>query len=129
MRCEANLSLGFYSEIPNALSVWGMPPSHVQASCVNVWLELLYPECYLCNILYIQMVKRWVVQIAVGDRVHHFKTGRAGTVVERLENGWQIKIEFDKFNAAGMRDGQNEMRNRYAFNVGPAPGVDPCLST
>ena len=93
------------------------------ASCVNVWLELLYPECYLCNILYIQMVKHWVVQIAVGDRVHHFKTGRTGTVVEKLENGWQITIEFDKWNAAGMEDGKVETRNRYAFNLGPAPGV------
>ena len=74
------------------------------------------------------MAKRWVVQIAVGDRVHHFKTGRTGTVVERLENGWQIKIEFDKFNAAGMGDGQIELGNRCAFNLGPAPGVDPWLS-
>ena len=73
------------------------------------------------------MVEHWVVQIAVGDRVRHFKTG-TGTVVEKLENGWQITIEFDKFNAAGMGDGQIEVRNRYAFNLGPAPGVDPWLS-
>ena len=74
------------------------------------------------------MVNHWVVQIPVGNRVHHFKTGRTGTVVEKLENGWQITTELDKFNAAGMGDGQIEIRNRYAFNLGPAPGVDPWLS-
>ena len=74
------------------------------------------------------MAKRWVVQIAVGDRVHHFKTGRAGTVVEKLENVWQITVEFVKWNAAGMGDGQVEVRDRYAVNLGPAPGVAPWLS-
>ena len=100
----------------------GDVPPHVHASCVNVWLELLYPVCYLCNIRYIHMVKHWVVKIDVGDRVHHAKTGKTGTVVEKT--GWRIKIEFDKWNAAGMEDGKAEVRNVYALKFGPAPGVD-----
>ena len=67
--------------------------------------------------------KNWVVKIEVGDRVHHWQTGRTGTVVEKHENGTKITIKFDMVNAAGMEDGKVEVRNRHAFYFGRAPGV------
>ena len=68
------------------------------------------------------MAKTWVVKFEVGDKVHHWQTGRTGTVLEKHENG-QITIEFELMNAAGMKDGRVEKRNRNAFNLGLAPGV------
>jgi len=61
----------------------------------------------------------------VGDRGHHWRTGRTGTVIGVHENGWQIDIEFDEFNAEGMEDGLTEKRNRHAFISIPAP-KRPC---
>jgi hypothetical protein len=78
------------------------------------------------------MPKRWVIKavcdtcspviLAVGDRVHHYKTGRTGTVTE-LHEDFKITIKFDEMNAAGMPDGKIQKRDRRAFNLGPAPGV------
>ena len=58
--------------------------------------------------------------IIPGNKVHHFKTGREGTVVKMLDNGWQMTIEFDKWNQAGMPDGAIEVRRVSAFNLGSA---------
>jgi hypothetical protein len=56
----------------------------------------------------------------VGDRVHHWQTGRRGTVTAVHANGYQIYIKFDLFNPDGWKygnDGWNEMRRRNCFIV------------
>ena len=65
-------------------------------------------------------VHHTVPMIIPGNKVHHFKTGREGTVVKMLDNGWQMTIEFDKWNQAGMPDGAIEVRRVSAFNLGSA---------
>ena len=47
--------------------------------------------------------KRWMVKFFVGDVVHHFRTGREGTVVA-WEEGTHMTIRFD--------DGQPEVKGR-----------------
>ena len=56
----------------------------------------------------------------VGDQVHHWQTGRRGTVTAVHANGYQIYIKFDLFNPDGWKygnDGWNEMRRRDCFIV------------
>jgi hypothetical protein len=56
----------------------------------------------------------------VGDQVHHWQTGRRGTVTAVHANGYQIYIKFDLFNPDGWKygnDGWNEMRRRNCFIV------------
>jgi hypothetical protein len=51
----------------------------------------------------------------VGAIVHHWRTGRTGTVIRVHENGWQFDIKFDEFNAKGREDGLTEKRRKDAF--------------
>ena len=119
-------------------------PSHVHAYSVTFSLKILYPACDLCNTLGSTMshaiskcygspqwqdrsgsgsslqVHHTLLMIIPGNKVHHFKTGREGTVVKMLDNGWQMTIEFDKWNQAGMPDGAIEVRRVSAFNLGSA---------
>ena len=58
-----------------------------------------------------------------GDIFHHYLTGCTSIVSEEHDNGWQLWIQFNLTNAAGMPDGKREKRNRGGFIKGPAPNV------
>jgi hypothetical protein len=65
----------------------------------------------------------WIHKHNVGDRVHHWETGRMGTVVETWD-GWKMIIKFDEWGSfawAGMPDGLRETRKKTSFLPGDAP--------
>ena len=70
-----------------------------------------------------QTTLQWVRKYRVGEVVHHYKTGRQGTVT--CDRGRRIEIQFDEVNAAGMPDGKKESRWKSAFNAGPCPAGLP----
>ena len=56
----------------------------------------------------------------VGDIVHHWQTGRGGTVTAVHPDGHQIYIKFDLFNPDGWKygnDGWSELRRKDCFIV------------
>ena len=70
-----------------------------------------------------QPTMEWVPKHSVGDVVHHWKTGRQGTVTKNL--GKRMEIQFDEVNAAGMPDGEKAERWKSAFIAGPCPAHEP----
>jgi hypothetical protein len=66
--------------------------------------------------------------LMAGDILHHYQTGRTGIVLTEHYNGWQLWIQFNLTNAAGMPDGKTEKRNRGAFIKGPSPNVSEVLN-
>jgi len=66
--------------------------------------------------------------LKAGTIVHHYQTGRTGIVLTEHCNGWQLWIQFNLTNAAGMPDGKKEKRNRCAFIKGPAPNMSEVVN-
>ena len=61
-----------------------------------------------------------VNDMEVGFVVHHYQTGRTGTVMEKHDDD-KLTIQFDKCNCAGMKDAMCETRSKFAYIVGLPP--------
>ena len=69
---------------------------------------------------HVHALAMWASMHEVGDTVHHWQTGRRGTVTAVHPNGVHIYIKFDLFNPDGWKwgnDGWNEMRKKHCFIV------------
>ena len=61
---------------------------------------------------------------APGDRVHHWESGRSGTVVQ-APYGPDMEVQFDLVNCAGVRDGVRKWRSKNVFVAGDPPAMRP----
>ena len=95
-------------------------------ACITHQLKKSKPFCASLVVQSAAMQTRSELRVVheLGDRVHHWQTGRCGTVTGVHENGDQIYIMFDQYNAAGMEDGCTELRRRKAFRAGNAPYLE-----